>query len=134
MFFFQRTKHKLPKFPPTVAATFRSLCEDIPAEEAMKLRDEVLICVDEAREREKSDPRTDLNSTIELANCCKALLDRYENFSSKQRALVIGAVRYFAGGNDPLSDEDFASGLWDDKRVMNYVLEQLGVEDMFLKV
>ncbi len=134
MFFFQKTKHKLPKFPPTVATIFKSLREDLSVEEAQKLRDEVLICVDEAREREKKDPRTDLESTIELANCCKVLLDRYENFSSKQRALVVAAVRYFAGGNDPLNDEEFASGLWDDKRVMNYVLEQLGIEDMYLKV
>ncbi len=98
------------------------------------MRSEVQECVDEAIKREKSDPRADLQSTLELAKCCNVLLDRYENFSDKQRALVVAAVRYFAGANDPLSDEEFASGLWDDKRIMNYVLEQLGIEDMYLKL
>ena len=69
-----------------------------------------------------------------LAARCSFLLDQYEAVSPSKRPLIVGAVRYFAVADDPFDDETFSSGLFDDVRVVNYVLEELGFQDQCLDV
>lgn len=67
-----------------------------------------------------------------LYNSAVFLLDHYNEFNQKQRALIIGAVYYFGLSDDPSPDASFATGLDDDVAVMNHVLEELGVEGFFI--
>jgi hypothetical protein len=62
------------------------------------------------------------------------LLDRYSEFAAYEQSLIVGAVRYFAIADDPFDDETFATGFYDDMRVMNYVMEEIGVEGKFFDV
>lgn len=134
MFIFSRKKHPLPKFPPTIASTFKMLCEDLDEAGVSKLKKAVQDSRDLALQRETNDPKFNKEGAFKLADCSDMLLDKYKSFSRRKRALITGAVRYFAVANDPISDEDYASGLWDDMRVMNYVLEQLGIESYYFDV
>jgi hypothetical protein len=63
-----------------------------------------------------------------------AALEKYAEHSPAEQALIIGAVRYFAVADDPFDDATFASGFFDDIKVMNHVLERLGMEDRCLPV
>lgn len=134
MIFGRRIKHKLPRFPEGVASTFRALCEVIPAEDLPQLREELENCVDTIRQTAAGNHLIDLAMVDELHRCCLYLFDRYEDFSDKERALVIGAVRYFVATEDPLPDDAFSSGFNDDALVMNHVLEQVGAEEMCITV
>ena len=52
--------------------------------------------------------------------------------SSIERPKIAGAVRYFVAGDDPFDDSIFASGLFDDQRIVNHVLEELGLNEHFV--
>jgi hypothetical protein len=129
MIFRKRTKHKLPSFPPGIAQTFESLCEALPATQVDDMKAEVSEGLEKLRTRSKSNNRIDLATAEKLAQICNAMLESYENFNEDDRKLVVGAIRYFAIIDDPLPDTTFASGMEDDVRVMNHVLERLGMED-----
>ncbi|MEZ4752837.1 MAG: hypothetical protein R3A13_00780 [Bdellovibrionota bacterium] len=58
-------------------------------------------------------------------------MDDYEDFSIN-KSKIVGAVRYFAVAEDPFPDETFASGFDDDARVLNHVLEELGLEEYYI--
>ena len=132
--FWKKRKYNLPKFPPNVIPQFNKLCEDLNDNEFAELsllvkknfeaefaigRDEDNFTVDEAREVEK---------------VCLFLIDEYHKFPTDKKRLVVGALRYCAISDDAFDDRAFASGMTDDQQVLNYVLEELGVEDKFIKI
>jgi len=132
MIFRRRFQHKLPKFPPNVIPTFKQLCREISPEEIPQLRTEVDTCLEELRTEAQQNELVNLQLAEEIAERCRFLLERYEQFGASQRKLIIGAVCYFAVEKDPFSDSSFASGMDDDAKVMNYVLQQIGVEDRYI--
>lgn len=133
MGFFGNT-HKLPRFPEALIPTFRRLCEPLPVDMIAELQRDFEGAVRETASRAQANPRIDKRRLEQVAERCRLMMQRYEEFSTEQRALIIGAVRYFALVDDVLADDTFASGLDDDAKVVNYVLEELGVEDCFIEV
>jgi len=130
--FKRRGEHDLPRFPETVIPTFKMLCEAIPVDEVPDLLDAVDQNFREMQKAKQENERIDVQGAKQLAERCHFLLERYEAFTEEEQALVIGAVRYFAIAEDPYDDELFATGLFDDKKVMNYVLHRLGLDDHLL--
>ena len=59
-------------------------------------------------------------------------MDIYPNRSDTEKKLIVGAVRYSVSTHDPFCDETFASGMTDDKQVLNHVLEELDIHDRYL--
>lgn len=72
-----------------------------------------------------------LLSQIEAA--CRFMLDAYGDAGENERALIVGALRYCFIADDAISDEAFAAGYLDDVKVINHVLEKLGVLDKCIK-
>jgi uncharacterized membrane protein YkvA (DUF1232 family) len=70
----------------------------------------------------------------EIAARCFFLLDRYAAAETEHRRLIVGAISYFVIDDDGAEDEGFATGFDDDARVINYVLEELGIDDQFIDV
>lgn len=134
MFFWKKRRHKLPKFPPMVGQTFRLLCETLDDQQVKELRNAVDQHFLDAIENSKTIETYDIDSARILVDCCYFLLDSYREFDEKQQSLIVGAVRYFAIADDPFDDETFATGFHDDMRVMNYVLEELGIEGRYFDV
>jgi hypothetical protein len=126
-------KHKLPAFPPEAARVFEQLCSHVPEEDIGSVRNELDRCI-VALKRDVYDGRfkNHLPLVESLSDISLHLLDLYPQLSVSQRSLVIGAIRYFAIGEDSLSDTHFATGFNDDIRVMNYVLEELGIHDRYI--
>ncbi|NLF25977.1 MAG: hypothetical protein GX589_10025 [Deltaproteobacteria bacterium] len=124
----------MPKFPSDVAPSFKAMCETITDEAKLQeLREAVQAVLVETRQQAEENAVVDVDRCEELAETCLYLLEHYHDFGPKQQALIIGAVRYFAVTDDPFDDGMFASGFFDDCKIMNYVLEQLGIEDRYLK-
>ena len=134
MGFWNSCKHRLPKFPSSVAPSFRSACAALSPEEAEKLRGFVDENLANIKLNKEKNPSLDVKLAEQLTERCYYLLDRYAEFTPKQRAAVVGAIRYFAVGADAVSDTTFATGLDDDAKVMNHVLEIVGSEDRCLEI
>lgn len=131
---FKRQKHPLPRFPNTVVPMFKRLATPIPADQAKALIPEIDICMQKLQESAAVRGGIDIGLAFEIADACKFLLEVYEERSEKERAKIIGAVRYFAFAEDPFSERSFATGFDDDARVVNHVLELLGIHDRYLSI
>lgn len=130
----RKKRHKLPKFPEGVESVFEQFCQALPLEAVDDIRKELNKAVSKIIKDAGSNQRIELNLVNLLHKASLALLDRYEGYDEQQRALVIGAIRYFVVEDDPLPDTGFASGFYDDAKVMNYVLDQLDEEDLIIDV
>lgn len=131
MGFFAR-KHKLPRFPETLIPTFRRLCDPLPVEDLPALKEDLNNCVARVRELGQENQRVNVHRLEQCAEACQFLLDEYEKFTREQQALIIGALRYFVIIDDNLPDDTFVTGFDDDAKVVNYVLEELGIEDRYI--
>ena len=134
MIFGKKIKHKLPKFPEGVADAFHSLCEALPVESLPDIRVELTACMDQLYQTMEENSLMDKELAENIYQRCLFLLNNYEGYDDHQRSLAIGAIRYFVVLDDPIPDDAFSSGLYDDAMVMNHVLEQLGAEDMTMAV
>ena len=134
MIFWSKKEHKLPKFPATIIPTFKALCECIPVDQIDELREAVEHNLESARKAHAEDPHVDIKTATKLSECSHYLLTRYDEFNDKQKALIVGAVRYSAIADDPFCDATFTTGFNDDMRIMNYVLEELGIHDMYFSL
>jgi len=127
-----KKKFPLPKFPPSVSVTFRSVCQELPLESLPELRTELNNFVNAVL----SDPATkaDLNSLRSLYDRALFLLDVYPDRTNKEQSLIIGAIRYFAAAKDSLPEIIFSTRFNDDIQVMNHVLEELGLESRSIEL
>jgi uncharacterized membrane protein YkvA (DUF1232 family) len=106
----------------------------LTSEERDQLKQMVGDSMAQVEENAREQYRIDLKTAREVASRCRLLLEHYEEFSDHEKSLVAGAVRYFVIDDDPLSDEIFATGFDDDAMVVNHVLEQLGIDGMFIEL
>lgn len=129
----KRMKYKLPAFPSNIKKTFKALCLPLATQEITKAQQELEDYIVLLENKVREGANVDLNLAHKLAKASRHLLNNYSSFSEDKQALAIGAVRYFVTNEDPLSDASFATGLDDDAAVMNYVLQQIGIEDFFIE-
>ena len=134
MVFWKSRKHKLPKFPPEAAAIFHELCTPFELDQIEILRVAVNKHFEKEIAADHSGTNFDPNEAREIQQACNDLLDIYPHYPKNLQALIIGAVRYAAASDDPFCDRTFASGLDDDKRIVNYVFESLNLEGHYLKI
>jgi uncharacterized membrane protein YkvA (DUF1232 family) len=121
--------YALPNFPPRAKATFWSLCEAVPESSLAGIFKELDTQVAERREEAKKNQNIDKVLLEKLYERSKLLLKKYPGLKDDKRALIIGAIRYFVIVDDELPESDFAAGFYDDVKVMNFVLQEVGIED-----
>ena len=80
---------------------------------------------DRAHAEATTNARLDLQLAERLAEACVALLAEWPRLGPPERALVVGAVRYYVDQHD--ADDDFGSsvGFEDDRRVIAFVLARV---------
>lgn len=134
MIFGRRNEHKLPKFPESVEAVFNDFCEALPPESIAEVKSELDKAVKKILRKSLENDLIETKLVNELYEASCALLERYEEFGKSHRAMIIGAIRYFVVENDPLPDSGFSSGYYDDAKVMNYVIHQIGLDELIIDV
>jgi hypothetical protein len=130
----QKQNHPLPKFPPGLRPRFQSLCEPLDITAIDQLRQEFVLKTKETRARAEKNVRMNKRRLDDLIDRCELLLDVFPDVAEQQRALIVGALRYFVVDGDQLSDEAFCTGFDDDARIVNFVLEQLSIEGKFIAI
>jgi hypothetical protein len=131
--FAKRRKHNLPSFPPSAAGQFRRLCQALPPHTLPQLRRELDEYYESVLDVAKNRPLVNITLIRELYDRAGLLLGRYVHLKERERSLVVGALRYFVAAEDGFNDLEFASGYNDDAQVMNFVLEELGLEDEYIQ-
>jgi len=130
--FGKKRTYKLPKFPPDVIPTFRSLCESLEHETLLELKPNIDSALGQIHELAEKNNAVNAPLAEAVADRCHLLIDIYNDYSAEEQALIVGAVRYFAIVDDGYSAASFATGLHDDAKVINYVLEEIGVVDRYI--
>ena len=129
MWFFKRSKYPLPKFPPKAIPIFRAYCEILSPEDFAAIREEANTEIAKSYE----DPLAEAALLDQIKKACEALMDAYPNVDDKAKSLIIGAIRYCCISDDAMSDELFAAGYIDDCKVLNHVLEEVGIAGCFIR-
>lgn len=68
----------------------------------------------------------DIDTAKQMVGVFNNLLDHFDAFSNKEKALIFGAVQYFVQDRDAQPDTKSVLGLDDDVFVLNYVLDEIG--------
>ena len=68
----------------------------------------------------------DIDTAKQMVGVFNNLLDQFDTFSIKEKALIFGAVQYFVQDRDAQPDTKSVMGLDDDVYVLNYVLVEIG--------
>jgi hypothetical protein len=115
---------------PSLNKKFFALCEDADGALALRLYREVDEHVDNVRLALKSNEFLDVVIVEKIAGILKNLLVKIETYSKEKQRLIVGAARYFVKSNDAQADLGSLLGFDDDVEVLNYVLAELGHNDM----
>ena len=75
----------------------------------------------------------DIKTAKQVVGVINELLDQFEGFDDKDKALIFGAVQYFVQNRDMQSDTTVL-GLDDDVLVLNYVLDEIGRSELKVKL
>jgi len=129
---FWRRKYPLPKFPRTVVSQFQEFCEELPDERVEEFLPEVAECIEHFRELSTQFPILNMQLVERIGEVCVELLKIYPQCSPRHKKMIVGAIRYFASVEDSLSETTYASGLDDDVRVLNHVIEDLKRDDLLI--
>ena len=122
-------KYPLPKFPPNLIPMFDSCCELLSEEDLTALGKELM------QEFDRMAAEADRDKVLidQMKKACNRLVEAYPSLSEKLKRLVVGALRYSIVEEDAISDAVFAAGLLDDVKVINHVLERVGVEGYYIR-
>jgi len=105
---------------------FKELCAELSPDEVASLRLDV---AKHFARLEAEQGRSELVA-LDLAALVRERLDRLfdlgESLTAEQRAMVVGAARYFTSRDDAIPDLQACTGLDDDVRVVNHVMTALG--------
>jgi hypothetical protein len=105
------------------------LVENLPTDKIAQLGNDVDAYRRTLEEHCHEHPKMNLKLVEALAAVCHRLLTCYPGFSPEQRALVVGAVRYFVAEQDANNDADDLFGFDDDLAVLNAVSIAVGHEE-----
>lgn len=123
----RKRRFPLPKFPPKIKEVFRALCEERGEDFVELARAELAEVVANKRVAMEGKSAFAFRLLEELALRAEELLLEFPSRPRSERRLIVGALRYFSASVDPIADEVFETGLFDDVAVMNYVLEELNL-------
>jgi len=117
---------------PDEQRRFRRLCIETSAEELGQLGEVIELHLEQIAANASSV--TDVETAELVAESACKVLSFADQFSSQERAMVRGAIEYFALNDDASDDLDDALGFDDDARVLNSVLDRIGRAELKVDV
>lgn len=127
-----KTRYEIPRSPPAVSRTFHELCGCVSADLLRLLHNQISLAEEKLSAAGGENREQKIRNGFALIERSRFLLDRYETFSENERALIVGAIRYFTLAKDGVLDATPIHGFTDDVAIMNFVLQELGVENKFI--
>lgn len=126
------THPPIPDLPEVGQRLFREVARDADSTELADLRDAVRAHLAEFHEAAEANELLPVDIAEALAAALQQLLDAAPSMTPSNRALAIGAARYFVSDQDATPDLEGVLGLDDDLIVFNWVVCQIGRPDLVL--
>jgi uncharacterized membrane protein YkvA (DUF1232 family) len=124
----------LPLFPnslePELDHMLAPLCTEISPAQAADLRKQITAHLEQVQTALQQNEFIDLHLAEQLAAILSSLLDNLSGYPDRHRCLIAGAARYFVHSKDVQADFASVLGFDDDAAVLNYVLGQIGRNDL----
>jgi len=127
-------RYSVENCAPKAGQTFQKLCHSFPADSIPQLR----LGIDAALERLSKTASDDylgphIGTARRIAERLNYLIDNCGKFPRQKLPLIVGAIRYFIIEEDAVPDSTPLVGFDDDIQVLNHVLEELGLEHLFVQ-
>lgn len=124
----------LPLFPnmldQNIEEIFLPLCQDLPDTKIRTLCKHVSDHLEHVHTALGANEFIDISVAEQIAERLTILLSEITSFPENKRRLVVGAARYFILDRDAQDDLSSILGFDDDLIVLNYVLTELGRQDL----
>ena len=124
--------YDLPKHPADLIPTFEDLCRTFPPDSIPELRKGLDATLEHLSRLQDAYLGPHLETAQAIAERLYLLIDKHQSYPSEKLPLIVGAIRYFIIGEDSVPDHKPIVGFDDDVKVLNYVLDQLGLTDLCL--
>jgi uncharacterized membrane protein YkvA (DUF1232 family) len=123
---------------PELEIAFKPLCLELSAEQVVELAERVRAHLETLRQvatvNKALDKATRLGaSAAVIARRLVGLLGEMDSLPKEQGRLLVSASRYFTRSMDIQPDFNSQVGFEDDARVLNFVMGQIGREDLKLE-
>ncbi len=119
---------------PELEITFKPLCLELSAEQLVELAERVRAHLEVLRQASVVNKALDRVTAEAIARRLVGLLGEIPSLPEEHRLLVVGAARYFIRSQDIQPDFTSLVGFKDDVTVLNFVLKQIGREDMRIEL
>ncbi|OQA06536.1 MAG: hypothetical protein BWY66_01808 [bacterium ADurb.Bin374] len=115
--------------PKKCRELFEKLAQVVPEEQLEELREAMRRHLQTA-ERHLGPAPLNLQLIGRMTTALDTALNAYGSLSETQRALLVGAIRYFVENEDAANDLDDPFGFDDDLAVINAVLFEIGLRQL----
>lgn len=115
--------------PKRCRELFERLAQPVPEEQLEELREAMRLHLKSA-ERHLGPAPLNLPLIERMTAALDTALNVYSSLSAAQRALLVGAIRYFVENEDAANDLDDPFGFDDDLAVINAVLLEIGLSHL----
>ena len=119
---------------PELEIAFKPLCLALSTEQVGELAQRVLAHLEVLRQASAVNKTLDKATAEAVARRLIGLLGEISGLPEEQRLLVVGAARYFIRSMDIQPDFNSLVGFKDDVTVLNFVLRQIGKEELRLEL
>lgn len=127
-------RYPIDSCPPKAGQTFEKLCQSFPPESIPQLRVGLSAAMERFSRSTGEFLGPHLATATKIAQRLYYLIDNYQKLPQAKLPLVVGAIRYFIIEDDAVPDSTPIVGFDDDVRVLNHVLEELGLAAMCLEI
>ncbi|MFW6052129.1 MAG: hypothetical protein ACODAU_13205 [Myxococcota bacterium] len=121
---------RIPNLPERGQRLFQQVARDLEPAELPALREQVQAHLAEFHAAARTNELLPVDLAESLAACLDRLLDAAASLPAADRALAVGAARYFVSDQDASPDLEGVLGLDDDVTVFNWVARRLGKPDL----
>jgi hypothetical protein len=121
---------QIPPLDRQIQRHLLPLCEVLPETAAAALNAEIDHYLQKVQAALGQNEFLDVKLAHAIAARLRLLLPDYGRYPDNQKALLVGAVRYFTKDDDAEHDIHSVLGLDDDAAVVNYLLDVLGRPDL----
>lgn len=121
-----------PNKDPQVRQRFNNLCKVLSQQQIEAIKESISQKVEKLSAAEGMLIGPNIRVAVKLGEVSQALLERYSALDEASQALVAGAVCYFLAELDLTPDATPIIGFDDDVRILNHVLEQVGLSDLYI--
>jgi len=119
---------------PTIEKVFNKLAVPVKPQKMEQLKTDIKRYLERITRAQNKNEFLNEPLARKIGKTAIYLLDSYQQYPKNKQALIIGAVKYFLLDADEENDLESPLGFDDDAEVFNYVLKNIGRDDLIIDI